>query len=247
MPFLHNISLAVQSDEILSLGGILNGTTNYMLDSMQSSSLSYEAALKEAQDLGYAEADPTADVSGLDALRKIMLACAVAYDMLPVDGLCNEGIDSITADDVSYIKSLGLTCRLIVSGGLSDGSLYAYVEPVLFKENSPECSVLKNYNMARYNGKCSGPIVFMGQGAGRWPTASAVVRDLSDILSGRRYMMKPGCKAVCADNSVVSHRYLLRVDGQHSITDSISVKAMHENASELRADGKKVFFAALEE
>ena len=92
VPFLHNLELARQSDEILSLGGILNGTTNFMLDKMQSEGMDYDDVLKEAQALGYAEADPTADVTGLDALRKIMLGCAVAYDQLPTEGLCIEGI-----------------------------------------------------------------------------------------------------------------------------------------------------------
>ena len=82
VPFLHNLALACQSDEVLSVGGILNGTTNYMLDAMQSRGADYADVLKDAQALGYAEADPTADVSGLDALRKIMLACAVAFEKL---------------------------------------------------------------------------------------------------------------------------------------------------------------------
>ncbi len=132
VPYLHNLELARESDEIISLGGILNGTTNYMLDMMQSEGLDYDAALKDAQALGYAEADPTADVSGLDALRKIMLACAVAYDMLPVDGLVNEGIENLRASDVADIKRRGLCCRLLVKGGRNDdGSIYAYVQPAL--------------------------------------------------------------------------------------------------------------------
>ena len=105
VPFLHNLSLAVLSDRIESLGGILNGTTNYMLDAMQRRSLDYGAALSDAQKLGYAEADPTADVSGLDALRKIMLGCAVGFDALPDEGLDREGIESITAADVADIKN----------------------------------------------------------------------------------------------------------------------------------------------
>ena len=92
VPILHNLALARESDKILALGGILNGTTNYMLDAMQRLGLDYGDALADAQRLGYAEADPTADVSGLDALRKIMLADAVAYGLLPQEGLLNEGI-----------------------------------------------------------------------------------------------------------------------------------------------------------
>lgn len=263
VPFLHNIALAVESDRIISLGGILNGTTNYMLDAMQSRFMTYADALADAQSLGYAEADPTADVSGMDALRKIMLACAVAYNMLPDSGLCCEGIESITAEDVNHIQAKGYTCRLVTSGGLSpDGKLYAYIEPVLFPANAPECSVLKNFNMAKYTGKNSGQIVFMGQGAGRWPTASAVIRDLNDILHGKRFMMKPDCKRVAADNTLCEHKYYVRLteelagsipsekadvfDGTaRLITKVISVKFMHDKAEELRKGGNKVFFAAI--
>ena len=265
VPFLHNIALARESDEILSLGGILNGTTNYMLDSMQRRGLSYPEALSDAQQLGYAEADPTADVSGLDALRKIMLACAVAYDALPAEGLLNEGIENFTAADAAFLKSRGLTCRLIVSGGKNeDGSIYAYVEPVIFGSSAPECSVLLNFNMAKYIGKNSGRIVLMGQGAGRYPTASAVLRDLSDITHGRKLMMTPSCKAVKADNSSCSHRYLVRVpqgssfalpaenavnenNGEYIFTEPVSVQAMHSAAAMLRNAGEEVFFAAIGE
>ena len=262
VPFLHNIALAVESDSIISLGGILNGTTNYMLDMMQSRGMDYADALKDAQALGYAEADPTADVSGLDALRKIMLGCAAAYGKLPADGLLWEGIESFTAADVEHLKTLGLTCRLLAKGCENpDGSVSAYVEPVVFKANAPECSVLKNFNMAKYEGKNSGRIVLMGQGAGRYPTASAVVRDLSDILHGRKAMLKEGCVQVTADNSAPESAYYVRVDEKYAgrleidclyapdrfKTVKMSVGAMHAIAKEIRKDGGKVFFAAVEE
>lgn len=264
VPFLHNLSMAVECDEILSLGGILNGTTNYMLDAMQRRSLSYADALSDAQLLGYAEADPSADVSGLDALRKIVLGSAVAYGILPTDGLYHEGIENITAGDVKRIQARGLTCRLMAKCGPADhGQVYAYVEPVLLPASSPECSVLDNYNMARYEGKCAGPMVFMGQGAGRWPTASAVLRDLGCILQGRLYMLGAGCHESGADNSSCRHSYYVRLpssltgcfelksysecDGQSElITRPMSVKDMHELAARLRAEGAELFFAALE-
>ena len=267
VPFLHNMALSIESDEITSVGGILNGTTNFMLDNMQSSNLSYEDALADAQRLGYAEADPAADVTGLDALRKIMLACAVAFNQLPIDGLLNEGIDSFTADDVAYLKSEGLTCRLIASGGKNvDGSVYAYVEPVLFEQNAAECSVKKNFNMAKYEGKNCGKIQMFGQGAGRWPTASAVLRDLSDICAGRMTMMKPSCTLVSAKNDGCSHSYLVRLSSDASFplpvkddalsivsgyryltTEAVSVSAMHACAKSLREKGVSVFFAAIGE
>ena len=265
VPFLHNLALATESDKILSVGGILNGTTNYMLDAMQRRDMDYADALKDAQRLGYAEADPTADVSGLDALRKIMLACAVAYDQLPAEGLHNEGIESLTAADVAHFKSGGLTCRLLASGGLSDeGRVYAFVEPVLLPASAAECAVLDNFNLARYQGENSGAIILIGQGAGRWPTASAVVRDLSCILQGQRTMMQAGCPRVKADNSACSRVYYVRLparfedmlplkeaekDGDllRAVTEPMPVSAMHEAAAKLRQAGAEVFFAAMGE
>ena len=261
VPFLHNLAIASESDRILSLGGILNGTTNFMLDAMQSEGKDYGDVLRQAQALGYAEADPTADVSGLDALRKIMLACAVAYDKLPVDGFCREGIESITAEDVAHFQSLGLTCRLVTSGGETRDSVYTYVEPVLFPASAPECSVLKNFNMAKYLGENAGAIVLMGQGAGRYPTASAVVRDLYGL--GSMEMLRPGCVKVQADNSACVHPYYVRAaaaradafdfekcwaDGENvrGVTKPLSVPAMHALAERIRAAGGSIFFAAME-
>lgn len=264
VPFLHNLALAVESDRILSVGGILNGTTNFMLDAMQRRGMDYGDALREAQALGYAEADPTADVSGLDALRKIMLACAVAYDQLPCEGFSLEGIESVTAADVRHFQSKGLVLRLLVSGGLSDdGRLYAFVQPCLLPATAAEASVLQNFNMAKYRGENAGDIILIGQGAGRYPTASAVLRDLSDILHGRREMMKPGCVRVAADNSVRSCCYYVRLDAAEAaslplaereedgalvrgVTAPMSVSDMHAFAAGLREKGGKIFFAAME-
>lgn len=263
VPFLHNLELARENDEIISLGGILNGTTNYMLDMMQSEGLDYAAALADAQALGYAEADPTADVSGLDALRKIMLACAVAYDARPDEGAVCEGIESLRADDVRDFKKRGLSCRLVASGGKNDdGSVYAYVQPVLLPPDAPECAVKKNFNMAKYLGRNSGLIVLMGQGAGRYPTASAVVRDLECLAVGQREMLTARCRRASADNARALCRYYVRLpsafaprldaesvdsegDISRVVTKPMSVAAMHNLARELRRGGAELFFAAL--
>ena len=266
VPFLHNLARAAQTDEILSVGGILNGTTNFMLDQMQSTGKDYAAALKEAQELGYAEADPTADVTGLDALRKIMLACAVAWGVLPQDGLLNEGIDSLSAADVKDFMARGRVCRLVASGQrAADGRISAYVEPVLVRAGDAESAVLKNYNMARYEGKNAGPIAMIGQGAGRYPTASAVLRDLSGICEGEAAMFPADCMNGNADNSAAAHAYYVRLpkacgdlfpaakvladDGKELriLTEEISVQKMHESAAALRKAGHAVFFAAVRE
>ena len=266
VPFLHNLARAAQTDEILSVGGILNGTTNFMLDQMQSTGEDYAAALKEAQELGYAEADPTADVTGLDALRKIMLACAVAWGVLPQDGLLNEGIDSLSAADVIDFMARGRVCRLVASGQrAADGRISAYVEPMLVRAGDAESAVLKNYNMARYEGKNAGPIAMIGQGAGRYPTASAVLRDLSGICAGEAAMFPADCVDGSADNSAAAHAYYVRLpkacgdlfpaakvladDGKELriLTEEISVQKMHESAAALRKAGHAVFFAAVRE
>lgn len=263
VPFLHNLSLARESDTIDSLGGILNGTTNYMLDRMQSEGLDYADALREAQELGYAEADPTADVTGLDALRKIMLACAVAYDRLPDEGLLNEGIDSLRAEDVQHFQSRGLSCRLLAKGGMAEGGMYAYVQPALLDGSAPECAVKKNFNMAKYVGQNSGLIVLMGQGAGRYPTASAVLRDLECVALGERSMLTASCRRENVDNSLCLCRYYVRLpvafaaglalesaedDGEYTrgVTVSMSVQAMHDFARRVRRAGGDIFFAEID-
>ncbi|MBR6115019.1 MAG: homoserine dehydrogenase [Oscillospiraceae bacterium] len=263
VPLLHNLALAVKTDEIRSVSGILNGTTNYMLHAMQTRGMNYDSALREAQTLGYAEADPTADVTGMDAARKIALACAVAYGLLPEGGLDCEGIDHLSARDVADFQSRGLTCRLIARGVPAGGTVAAYVEPVLFGAAAPECSVTDNYNMARYEGRFSGPMVFMGQGAGRYPTASSVLRDLSGIQAGQRAMLPPDCAAVQADNDRESHAYYVRLGADRAadlpvdrllsqgetvrvITKPISVHQMHVYARKERRAGRELFFAAVE-
>ena len=264
VPLLHNLSLASQSDEILSVSGILNGTTNYMLHAMQRRGLDYGGALREAQELGYAEADPTADVSGLDAARKITLACAVAFSRLPEAGIDCEGIEHLTAEDVRDFQSRGLTCRLIARGVPVGNTVAAYVEPVLFGPSAAECSVVDNYNLARYVGRSSGPMVFMGQGAGRLPTASAVLRDLSSALDGQRTMLRADCRSVTADNDQESHSYYVRMSAARGfdlpalrllrsgetvrlVTEPISVHRMHSYAQKQRRAGREIFFAAMEE
>ena len=264
VPFLHNLALSAQTDTILSVSGILNGTTNYMLDAMQRRDLTYEQALAEAQSLGYAEADPSADVSGLDALRKMQLACAVAFGVLPNGGMGCEGIEHFTAGDVADISRRGLVCRLVAHGCRAGDTVSAYIEPTLFPRSAPEASVPENYNMARYTGENCGPIVLMGQGAGRFPTASALLRDMAAIEQGARAMFPENCRTADADNSLAGHPYYIRVNSHadhhlplrhilsedgciRAVTESMSVDAMHSLAQNIRKSGAELFFAALED
>lgn len=264
VPFLHNLALSAQTDRIESVSGILNGTTNYMLDAMQRRGLSYADALSEAQALGYAEADPTADVSGLDALRKIQLACAAAFGILPRSGMLCEGMEHFTAADAADAQSRGLVCRLIARGSRAGESVSAHVEPVLFPRSAPESSVLENNNLACYTGERCGSIVLMGQGAGRFPTASAVLRDLAAAQQGVRTMLPASCRAAEANCRGAVRSYYIRTgpfaawrlplrsvltqgDIFRAVTEPMSAEKMHLLAQNIRKDGTSLFFAALEE
>ncbi len=265
IPFLHNLALAAETDRIISVGGILNGTTNFMLDAMQTDGCDYAEILSEAQRLGYAEADPSADVSGLDALRKIMLACAVAWGILPAEGLNHEGIESLTAADVAHFKEKGLVCRLLGHAALDEsGRLSAFVQPVLLPREAQEAAVKKNFNLAKYRGENAGDILLSGQGAGRYPTASAVLRDMSAVCLGHRNMFPAGLRADAVHNELAKCRYYIRLpleaagafafesreeaDGLvRGVTGLMPVAEMHALSSKLRASGCELFFAAMEE
>jgi len=263
VPYLHNLSIAKESDRILSLSGILNGTTNFILDAMQENGSSFEEALAEAKALGYAEADPSADLSGMDSFRKILLACAVTYGKQPCLAADVEGICDLTADDVEVIKERGAAVRLIASGGLNDdGSIYAFVEPKLIFKGM-ERSVRRNFNCASYKGENSGLITLFGQGAGRYPTASAVLRDITGIAEGKLGMMPEGCEKTGEINGSVQN-YFVRCMSEDSngfhvkevwkkhngtvsfITDAQTVEEMHKKAEQIRKEGRRIFFAAVE-
>ena len=262
VPFLHNISAARGSDRILSMSGILNGTTNYILDAMQSDGLSPKEALEQARELGYAEADPTADLSGMDSYRKIVLACAVAYGIQPYAAEEVEGIYGFTDADAQLIKLRGGEVRLIARGGLNEnGSVYSYVEPRVFFSGT-EKEVRKNFNCASYVGEKAGLITMIGQGAGRYPTASAVLRDLTGILNGITEMMPDGCRRE-KENNTPAERYFVRCAKESAsafscseiwygdeekicfVTAPIRVRDMHERVRELRKEGRSIFFASV--
>lgn len=272
IPILQNLCLARRTDEILWAGGILNGTTNYILDSMDRRGMSFEAALAEAKALGYAEFDPTADISGLDTLRKIMLISMVAYDVLPNSDYNIEGIQNVSALDFEVAKELGCTIRLVGKCGLAEsGRLYAYVQPVLCDRDSAYSGIRSNINLARYEGKNSGLMSFMGQGAGRYPTASAILRDVTSVADGQKQMLAEKCLVGFPYNNSkeCERNYFIRLDAStfasqigsipvrkvicekgdsvFAITEAVTVKAMHDLAAELRRHGAKLFFAEKKE
>ena len=212
--YLANLKIAREIDRITALGGILNGTTNYILDSMQSKNMDYAQALSEAQALGYAERDPSSDVDGLDTQRKLILACAVGFDAyLKPEDIPTCGIRSVLSADIEWAKENNMTLRLCACAERNaDNALSAYVEPTMVEANAPEAAVLSNVNYAWYKGESYGLMSYIGQGAGKLPTAANVLRDVLSISAGHRYMTSERCAQAAPDNSAATHAYYVRLE-----------------------------------
>ena len=187
IPILRPLFQCLAGNEFEEVCGILNGTTNYILTRMFRGGVSFEEALKEAQEKGYAEADPTADVEGLDAGRKICILSDLAFgrEVRPAD-IAIEGIRSITQEDVRLAEANGYRIRLLGRAfRLEDGRQTAYVAPHLVPADSPIAGVDGVFNAILVRGNAVGDVMFYGQGAGALPTASAVVGDVLDALEHR--------------------------------------------------------------
>ena len=185
IPIIKAITESLASDRILSVYGIVNGTTNFILTRMIEESWTFEAALKRAQELGFAEADPTLDVNGGDAEHKLHILSTVAFDTIPAKGaILREGIEGIQLRDVLYAKELGYVIKLLAIGKLEDNSVSLRVHPTLIPSRSSLASVKNEFNAVMLNSEFLGQSLFIGRGAGARPTATAVVADIVDIATG---------------------------------------------------------------
>ncbi len=206
--WLSELERARRSQTLQQVGGIMNGTCNYILDSMTRLGLTYDDALSQAQKLGYAEANPTTDVDGIDTWHKVILSSNIAFGIsVDESTVPAAGIRHIKAEDVASFKEHGYVCKLISTGIMADGKLSAFVHPTLVPMGEPEANVPANYNLITLIGSASGRMSFYGQGAGRYPTAYNVVQDCTDLLQGKGFYSPYGGK-VKADNSVERRFYV---------------------------------------
>ena len=181
IPIIRALNKSLTADEIDEITGILNGTTNYMLDKMSKEGSDFGAVLKEAQELGYAEADPTADVEGHDAGRKIAILSSLAYGkFVNYEDVYMEGITKITQEDMEYARTLGMNIKLLATSRKAGDSYYAMVAPFMVKKTSPLYGIDGVFNAVCVHGNMLGDAMFYGSGAGKLPTASAVVADVVD-------------------------------------------------------------------
>lgn len=186
IPWISGITKARRIDEVSTFYGIMNGTSNYVIDAMRRDSLEFDVALARAQELGYAERDPSADIDGVDVANKTIISACVAFDVDCVRDLPVTGIRTLTKADLDLFAERGLTVKLF-GRGRCDGSRYAVaVEPVVVPVSSLEAAVPKNFNLVSLKGSTLGPLKLYGQGAGSLPTGNAIVQDVLDVCEGRR-------------------------------------------------------------
>lgn len=181
IPIIRPLKVSLAPDEILEISGILNGTTNYILTEMTEKGSDFDSVLKDAQDKGYAEKDPTADVEGYDACRKIAILTSLAYGkQLDFEDIYTEGITKITDRDISYAKKLNAKIKIFGSSKKVGDKVTAMVAPKMITSSHPLYSVDGVFNAILVKGNMVGPVMFYGQGAGKLATASAVVSDVID-------------------------------------------------------------------
>lgn len=181
IPIIRPLNSSLTADEILEITGILNGTTNYILSQMSAEGREFDEALKTAQELGYAERNPEADVEGYDACRKIAILSSLAFgDHVDYEEIYTEGISKITAADITYAKQMGYAVKLLASSKREDENYYAMVAPFLVPPTHPLFAVNDVFNAIFVKGNVLGDVMFYGSGAGKLPTASAVVSDVVD-------------------------------------------------------------------
>ena len=264
IPWLYNVKRSVRCDNVTKVMGIMNGTTNFILDAMITDSRDFDDVLREAQALGYAEANPSADVDGLDTGRKTAISSSLAFNTI----IKEENVDifsmrTIQKCDIEYIVGrLGKTVRYMGFGIKNGDSVSAFVEPAVLSYKSPESNVCKNFNMITLFGDSVGRLSFFGQGAGKYPTGNALAQDIIDIVEGSRELaFKPSSLKV--DNSATKRCYYIRtkalVEGDiidsceaingnyHIITKPVSVKAIHLLSKAILVRDSGSFFAGIEE
>ena len=182
IPIIRPLNSCLTADEIEEITGILNGTTNYMMTKMSNEGLEFEDVLKDAQEKGYAEKDPSADIEGYDACRKIaILTSLVCGQQVDFNDIHTEGITKISATDIKYAKQMGRVIKLLASSKKTENGYSAMVAPFLLSPEHPLYNVNDVFNAIFVHGNVLGDAMFYGSGAGKLPTASAVVADIVDI------------------------------------------------------------------
>jgi homoserine dehydrogenase len=204
IPILRPLRESLAGDRVTRVMGIVNGTTNYILDKMDAQGSGFDEALAEAQELGYAEADPTADVDGFDAAAKAAILASLAFhSRVTASDVHREGISEVTAGDVASAKAMGSVVKLLAIAELKDDAVSARVHPVMIPRSHPLASVREAYNAVFVESEAAGQLMFYGRGAGGAPTASAVLGDLVTVARNVVAGTKGAGESAYADRAVL--------------------------------------------
>lgn len=214
IPIIRPLYSCLTAGNVTEISGILNGTTNFMLTKMNLEDRAYEDVLKEAQELGYAERDPSADVEGHDACRKIaILSSIILGKFVDFEDIKTRGITDITKADMAFAKQMGYAIKLIATCRVAGEKVYTAVSPKLLRPGHPLYSVNDVFNAVFVRGDVTGDLMFYGSGAGKLPTASAVVADVVEIVRNPDRCVYPGWsekKQELSANTDETNRYFVR-------------------------------------
>ncbi len=263
IPCIQGLEKALRVDVIDKIYGIFNGTSNYILDHMHRYQSTFDEVLKDAQHLGYAEADPSADIDGFDICNKIRISASIAYNYPITDQFPVFGIRNITKEDVQYFSSKGLVVRLIAETRRKGNSYSCVVEPMLFNENQIEANIQNNYNLISLHGDTIGELKFYGQGAGKLATANAVIQDIIDIMQKKTHRQCTFDHTMNYDSSFCKTDYILRcnpsllpllkelsydiVSSSYFHIKQIEVTKMHAIMNEILKQDATAFMASIYE
>ncbi|NCC44129.1 MAG: homoserine dehydrogenase [Clostridia bacterium] len=225
IPIIRPLNSSLTADEIDEITGILNGTTNFILSKMGADGSEFEEVLKDAQERGYAERNPAADVEGWDACRKIAILSSLAFgNHVDYEEIYTEGITKITAADIMYAKAWGASIKLLATSRKVGDRFYAMVSPAMINSNNPLYSVNGVFNAIFVHGNVLGDAMFYGSGAGKLPTASAVVADVVDAAKHLDTNVMVGWsskKLELMDIRNVESRFFVRMKG--SFTENLAI------------------------
>lgn len=250
IPIIRPLNQSLTADEIYEITGILNGTTNYILTKMKNEGSSFEDVLKEAQELGYAERNPEADVEGHDACRKIAILSSLAFGVyVSYQDIPTEGITKITKEDMQYATNLGCVIKLLATCKKQDGSIFARVAPMMVKQSHPLAMVNDVFNGIFVKGNALGDAMFYGRGAGKLPTASAMVADIVDAVKhkGTHIISRWGREKIeLKDKQQVKAKYFVRIQKDDLVINTL-LKNLFRNIKVIDALPNEYAFITSEE
>ena len=248
IPIIRPLYRCLKGEKIVEITGILNGTTNYILTKMGKEGASFETVLKEAQALGYAERNPEADVEGYDTCRKIAILTAMATGKeVNYEDIRTEGITKITDVDFKYADKLGTSVKLFGTSRMDGEEVHAWVAPVMIGKDHPLYAVNDVFNGIMVKGNMLGTSMFYGSGAGKLPTASAVIADIMEAVENADHHVVLGWSSerlAIADQKTSVHRYFVRVEGTGEELEKAAASTFG-NAEVVKLDSLSDEFALL--